>query len=110
MRPETGEELCFWLLWQWKTALGRQAVIDWKGWTKTLTDKMAETPKTWLGQAAARQAARDRWLRLATAPKPNTILVASAESDLFAAGGDMTDLILLRQKAHKIRREPRTKP
>lgn len=58
MRPETGEELCFWLLWQWKTMAGRQAVIDWRGWTKTLTERMTEKPKGWLDQAEARQNAR----------------------------------------------------
>lgn len=105
MRPETGEKLCFWLLWQWKATLGRQAVIDWRGWTKTLTERIAEKPKTWLDQAAARHAARERWMRLATAKRPNTILLASAESELFAAGGDMTDLQLLRQRAQAFKSE-----
>ena len=63
-----------------------------------------ETP-TWLSQAAARQNARVRWLRLATAPRPNTILLASAESELFAAGGDMCDLQLLRQRAQAFKSE-----
>lgn len=105
MRPETGEELCFWLLWQWKTMAGRQAVIDWRGWTKTLTERMTEKPKGWLDQAEARQNARVRWMRLATAPQVNTILLASAESDLFGAGGDMCDLQLLRQRAQAFKSE-----
>jgi hypothetical protein len=64
-----------------------------------------DTPKDWLSQAAARDAARQRWLRLATAKRPNTLLVASAESELFAAGGDMCDLQLLRQRAKRILEE-----
>lgn len=63
-----------------------------------------ETP-TWLDQAAKRHAARERWMRLATAKRPNTILLASAESELFAAGGDMTDLRLLRQRAREFKSE-----
>jgi hypothetical protein len=66
-------------------------------------DRLEES--TWLDQAAARQAARERWMRLATAKRPNTILLASAESELFAAGGDMTDLMLLRQRAWRILKE-----
>jgi len=64
-----------------------------------------DTPRDWLSLAAARDAARQRWLRLATAKRPNTLLVASAESELFAAGGDMTDLMLLRQRAWRIIKE-----
>lgn len=45
------------------------------------------TPPNWLDQAAARQAARVRWFRLATAERPNFVLLAGAESELFAAGG-----------------------
>ena len=58
-----------------------------------------EAYDNWISQAAARHAARERWMRLATAKRPNTILLASAESELFAAGGDMCDLRLLRQRA-----------
>lgn len=65
---------------------------------------MSDTPN-WLTQAEAREKARKRWLRLATAPRPNTVLVAGAESELFAAGGDMCDLMLLRQKAWRIIKE-----
>ena len=55
----------------------------------------------WLQKAELRQKARVRWMRLATAERPNTILLASAESELFAAGGDMCDLQLLRQRARR---------
>lgn len=61
--------------------------------------------ENWISQAGKRHAARVRWMRLATAPRPNTILLASAESELFAAGGDMCDLQLLRQRAQAFKSE-----
>jgi len=64
-----------------------------------------EAYDNWISQAGKRQAARVRWLRLATDKRPNTILLASAESELFAAGGDMCDLRLLRQRAQAFKSE-----
>jgi hypothetical protein len=61
----------------------------------------ATTPDNWIAQAGKRMAARIKWMSEAYSPDPDQKIMAEAESELLAAGGDMCDLQLLRQRAQR---------